>query len=226
MGVAIGEMLAPAMGIALDPIPIIIAILILLSPKARLNGIAYVIGANVGLAIGVGVMLILAEPAHVEYEDGGPSTTASVLQLIIGVVLIGLAAKQWFGRPKDAEEPKLPSWMASFETMSPIMAFGIGAFLFGLDPKHLIFNVAAATAIASSDASTAGGVVALVVYLLIGTATISGPVVWHLVAPEHADRQLGRARIWLTQNTAIILTLLFSIIGVVLIGSGITGLSM
>jgi len=140
--------------------------------------------------------------------------------------LIGMAAKQWIGRPKDADEPKLPSWMASFEKMSPIMAFGLGAFLFGLDPKHLIFNVAAATAIASSDASTAGDVVALVVYLLLGTATISAPVVWHLVAPGHADRQLAKARIWLTQNTAIILTLLFFIIGVVLIGSGITGLSM
>ena len=36
MGVAIGEMLAPAMGVALDPIPVIIVILILLSP--RLDG--------------------------------------------------------------------------------------------------------------------------------------------------------------------------------------------
>jgi Sap-like sulfolipid-1-addressing protein len=226
MGVAIGEVLAPAMGVALDPIPVIIVILILLSPKARWKGVAYVIGALAGLTIGAGTMLLLADPAHVEYEDGGPSTTASVLQLIIGVVLIGMAAKQWFGRPKDADEPKLPSWMASFESMSPIMAFGIGAFLFALDPKHLIFNVAAATAIASSDASTAGDVVALVVYLLLGTVTISGPVIWHLVAPGHADRQLVKARVWLMQNTAIILTLLFFIIGVVLIGSGITGLSM
>jgi hypothetical protein len=226
MGVAIGEILAPAMGVALDPIPVIIVILILLSPKARWNGVAYVIGALAGLTLGVGIMLILADPANVDYEDGGPSTTASVLQLIIGIVLIGLAAKQWFGRPKEADEPALPSWMSSFEKMSPIMAFGLGAFLFGLDPKHLIFNVAAATAIASSDVSTAGGGVALVVYVLLGTATISAPVVWHLVAPGHADRQLERARVWLTQNTAIILTLLFFIIGVVLIGSGITGLSM
>jgi hypothetical protein len=226
MGVAIGELLAPAMGVALDPIPVIIVILILLSPGAKWNGVAFVIGAIAGLAIGATIMLLLADPAHVEYEDGGPSTTASVLQLIIGVVLIAMAAKQWFGRPKEGEEPKLPSWMATFDKMRPIMALGLGAFLFGLDPKHLIFNLAAATAIASSDASTAGDVVALVVYVLLGTVTVCGPVLWYLVAPAHAGRQLEKARGWLTQNTAIILTLLFLVIGVVIIGDGITGLSM
>ena len=56
----------------------------------------------------------------------------------IGEILapaMGVALDPIFGRPKEAHEPALPSWMSSFEKTFPIMAFGLGAFLFGLDPK-------------------------------------------------------------------------------------------
>jgi hypothetical protein len=47
---AIGAILPLALGVAISPIPIIAVILMLLSPKARTNGPAFVLGWVSGLA--------------------------------------------------------------------------------------------------------------------------------------------------------------------------------
>jgi len=44
MGAAIGQALPLAVGVALSPIPIIAVALMLMSPRARLNGPGFVLG--------------------------------------------------------------------------------------------------------------------------------------------------------------------------------------
>ena len=60
MGQAIGGSLPLAVGIALSPIPIIAVILMLTSDRARVNGLAFVLGWLVGLGIVGAIFLSLA----------------------------------------------------------------------------------------------------------------------------------------------------------------------
>ena len=113
MGGAIGESLAPVIGVALSPIPIVAVILMLFSAKAKSNGPAFVGGWIAGILIIEGLVLICADPANVSGDTGGPSTTASVIQLGLGILLLLLAAKQWKERPKGGAEPVMPKWMAT-----------------------------------------------------------------------------------------------------------------
>ena len=66
MGAAIGEMLPLAIGIAVSPLPIIAIILMLITPKARGNGLAFFGGWMLGLAV-VGAIVLIVEigRAHV-----------------------------------------------------------------------------------------------------------------------------------------------------------------
>ena len=51
MGEAIGQSLPLAVGVALSPVPIIAVVLMLTTPRARVNGPAFVLGWLVGLGI-------------------------------------------------------------------------------------------------------------------------------------------------------------------------------
>ena len=66
MGLPLGDLLPLAVGIAVSPIPIIAVILMLFSPKARVNGISFVLGWVAGLALVA--IVILALTSTVDYE--------------------------------------------------------------------------------------------------------------------------------------------------------------
>jgi hypothetical protein len=55
----IGNFLPLALAVAISPIPIIAVILMLLSPKSRTNGAAYLVGWMAGLAVAGIVVTIL-----------------------------------------------------------------------------------------------------------------------------------------------------------------------
>lgn len=51
MGQAIGEMLTAAVGVAISPIPIIAGVVMLVSPRGRVNGPAYLLGQLLGVKL-------------------------------------------------------------------------------------------------------------------------------------------------------------------------------
>src|SRR5688500_4704330 len=129
MGEAIGEILAPAIGVSLSPIPIVAVILMLFSARAKTNGPAFVVGWLAGILIVVSLVLALADPAGAARDDAGPSTVAAAVQLVMGAGLVLQGLKQWKGRPQGDEEPALPKRMASIDKPAPLVAIGLGAFL-------------------------------------------------------------------------------------------------
>ncbi len=223
MGQAIGEILTPALGVALSPFPIVAVILMLFSAKAKTNGPAFVAGWVAGLVIVVGLVLIFAEPADLSATDDGPSTAASVVHLVLGIGLILLGVKDWAARPKGGAEPPMPKWMATIDKTTPLIAVGLGALFSGVNPKNLIFNIAAGTSIVSAGASTSGEIVAMIVYILIASVSVAGPVIWYLVAPASASVKLDQLRVWLIHNNAVIMAVLFLLLGVDQIGKAISG---
>src|SRR5215211_7451266 len=152
--------------------PIVAVILMLFTPKARSTGPAFAIGWVVGLVVVVGLVLLLADPANLADSEDESSTASSVIHLVLGLGLILLAAKQWQGRPKAGAEPEMPKWMQSIDKITPPLAFGFGALMSGLNPKNLIFDVAAGTSIAQANLSTGGQIVALIVFVLIASVTV------------------------------------------------------
>ena len=110
MGAVIGDILPLALGVAISPIPIIAAILMLLSPKARVTGTGFLLGWVLGIVVAVTVFTLLSSVLPEDQSDDS-QPIKGVIQLLLGILLLLLALRQWRGRPKAGEEPRLPKWM-------------------------------------------------------------------------------------------------------------------
>ena len=224
MGSAIGQTLSLAVGVALSPVPIIAVILMLVTPKARSNGPAFLVGWLVGLAIIGAVVLLVAGPANAN-DDGEPATWVDVLKLVLGLLLVLVALRQWHGRPHEGEEAATPKWMGAIDAFTPAKAAGAGAVLAGANPKNLLLAVAAAAAIAQTGIPGGEQAVAYAIFALIGTIGVGAPVAIYFAMGDRAGPILDGLKAWMGQHNAVIMTVLCLIIGAKLIGDAIAGFS-
>ncbi len=118
----------------------------------------------------------------------------------------------------------MPKWMASIDKTTPLVAVGLGALLSGLNPKNLLFDIAAGTAIAQADLSTSEALVPFLVFVLVASVSVAVPVVWYLLAQESASKALDSWKTWLTANNALVMAILLLVLGVKFFGQGLGGL--
>jgi threonine/homoserine/homoserine lactone efflux protein len=225
MGQAIGDTLPFAVGVAVSPVPIIAIVLMLGTPRARTNGVAFAGGWVAGLAI-VGTIALVIASGRATTAAGEPATWTSIVKLLFGVLFLLIAAKQWRGRPRAGHEGALPSWMQAIDTFTGVRSFGGGLVLSGLNPKNLALTVAAATAIAQAGISNGEEAGALAVFVVIGSLTILAPLVVYVALGDKAVGILAGLKSWLAANNAVIMTVLLLVLGAKLIGDAISGLSL
>jgi threonine/homoserine/homoserine lactone efflux protein len=223
MGQAIGGSLALAVGIALSPIPIIAVVLMLTSQKARVNGPLFVLGWLIGLGVVGAIVLAVAPPGA--SKSGSPATWVSWVKIVLGVLLLLVAARQFRSRPRDGEEPQMPKWMATIDKTTPVAAFGLAAVLSGANPKNLLLAVAGAAAIAQTGIPGGQQAIAYLIFALIGTLGVGVPVGIYFALGERSAKLLAGLKDWMTEHNAVIMTVLCLIIGVKLIGDAISGLT-
>jgi len=223
MGTVIGDLLPYAVGVAISPIPIIAVILMLLSKNATRTITGFLIGWVAGIVVVTSLVLVLVGQA--KSTSTGPSTLSSWLKLIFGVLVLLLAVKQWRTRPKPGETGTMPQWMSAIDTFTFVKALGLGFALSGINPKNLLMCFAAGTTIAAAQLSAGGDVAAVAVFTVLAASTVLTPVVLYLAAKQRMAQPLTELRGWLTQNNATVMAVLLLVIGVVLLGKGIGGLS-
>jgi threonine/homoserine/homoserine lactone efflux protein len=223
MGQAIGDLLPSAIGVALSPVPIIAVILILGTPRARSNGPAFAAGWVLGLVV-VGVVVLLVA-GDADDPDSGSSTAVDVIKLLLGGLFLGIAAKQWRGRPKPGEQASLPKWMAAVDSFPPGRSLALGAALSGLNPKNLALTLAAAASIAQAGLDGGESAAALAVFIVLGSLTVAGPVLFYVLAADRAARPLASIKDFMSTHNAVILMVVLLVLGAKLLGGGIAGLS-
>jgi threonine/homoserine/homoserine lactone efflux protein len=221
---AVGGILTLGIGVAISPVPIIAVILMLFSKQAKGNGLAFALGWALGLAL-VGTLALVLVSAHNLSSGGGPSIAVSLLELLLGLLLLCVAVGQWRKRPKPGAEPTTPAWMATLDWLTPAKAPGLAALLSGANPKNLSLTLAAAVLIARANLPPGQAILALAVFISIGSITVAGPVLYYLVAGERAAKTLDGWKAWLTANNATVMAVLLLVIGTLLAREGIGGLS-
>ena len=95
MGPIIGDILPLALGIAISPIPIIAAILMLLSPKAKGTSVGFLIGWVLGIVVAVVLFTLLASVIPEDDPDAS-KPISGVIKIVLGLALLFLALRQFF----------------------------------------------------------------------------------------------------------------------------------
>jgi threonine/homoserine/homoserine lactone efflux protein len=156
-----------------------------------------------------------------QQDASDSSPVAGAIKIILGALLLILAAKQWRGRPADGEQPAMPEWMSTIDSMTAARSVGLGFLLSAVNPKNLLMAISAGLIIGGANLSLGDTAVVIVVFVLLAGCTVLVPVIGYLVASTRMAGPLDRLRGWLVDNNATIMTVLLLVIGISVIGKGI-----
>ncbi len=177
-------MLPLAVAVAIFPVPIIAVVLLLGSDHGTTKGLAFVLAWCAGLAAVGAIGLLLAGILDAN-NAGEPAMWVNVLLLVLGVLLLVLALKQWRGRPRGDEETPMPNWMRTIDGFTPVKAAGAGLALTALNPKNVMLVAVAAAEIAGVGIPAAQEIAVLLAFVLIASAGVLTPLI---VALAFGDR--------------------------------------
>jgi hypothetical protein len=220
-GLSLSDLLPIIVGIALSPLPVAAAILMLFSSRAKTNGPAFVAGWILGLFVVGGIVLLFGSAAGTTSE---PSRVSLILQAVIGLALLFLAFRQWRVSRDTSKEPAMPAWMSSIDDFSAGKSFAVGALLSGINPKNLALNVAGVLVIAEAGMSQQQEWLTFIVYVLLASLTVALPVLYYLVARDKSTATLTAMKTWLISHNAAVMAVVLLILGVKLLAAGVQGL--
>ncbi len=224
MGEAIGQSLPFAVGVALSPMPIIAMVLMLITPRAKANGLTFLAGWMAGIAAGGAVLLAIAGPAK-SSSQGQPEDWVSWLKIGLGVLLLLVALREWRARPSADAEAAMPKWMGMIDSINPVRAGGLAVLLGTINPKNLLLIVGGAAAVAGTGVSGGDQVVAWVIFTLLASVGVAAPLVIYFVMGDRAAAILDGVKTWLARSNTAVMAVLCLVIGVKLIGDAISSLT-
>ncbi|MFF5860433.1 GAP family protein [Streptomyces sp. NPDC012751] len=220
----LGDVLGFAAGVAVSPLPIIAVILILATPRGRLNGVLFSVGWIVGLAVPGAVTLAIASPAGASAHKH-PATWVGALKLALGLFLVLFGARQWHRRPRDPSQARLPKWMDAIDRLSLLKVFGLGTALAALNAKNAPLTIAAGAAIGSAGLPVGQQIGSLAIFVVIASLGLLAPLCVFLLGGERARSTLGDWKDWAARHNVAVMAVLFFVLGLKLLGDGISVLA-
>ncbi|MFD8740857.1 GAP family protein, partial [Streptomyces sp. NPDC059618] len=94
----------------------------------------------------------------------------------------------------------------------------------GANPKNLVLTASAATSIVETGAHNGDLTVAVAVFVLVGSCTVVGAVIIHMLGGHRAASFLDRVRQFMITNSAVITAIVLLLLGASILGDGLTGL--
>ena len=215
----VGQVLPYALGVALSPVPIIAVVVMLGTPRAQANGVAFAVGWVAGLSVVSLVVFLLARGA--DQAGGTEADSVNWIKLALGVLLLFLAARRWRGRPAPGEEAPLPGWMSGVDHFTAGRSLLLGLALSAANPKNLVLTAGAAAVVAQSGLSAAGSFGAEAVFVVLGSCTVVGLVLAYLVAGQRAKAPLESVKTFMGAHNDVIMMVILLLLGAKLIGDGL-----
>jgi threonine/homoserine/homoserine lactone efflux protein len=215
----LAELIPLALVVALSPLTIIPAVLVLHAPQPRPAGLAFLVGWVVGLTALTGSFVAVSS-----LLGGGRSTPpswASYLRIAIGAALILFGGYRWLTRNRSEHSPK---WMSSFAKITPPRAALTALVLVVVNPKVLFMCAAAGLAIGTEGSSRTGIILGLVYYVVVAASTVALPILAYAVSGDRLDEPLTRLKDWMEAKHAVLVAAILVILGVLVLYKGIHGL--
>lgn len=219
MLLALGHLLPLAVALALSSVPIMATIAVLLSPKRNRAALPFLIGSVLGLALVVTLCVIFAR-AVPPAPPRQPQVGLAIGLVIVGTALIVFALIRW-RRASATTTGDTPKWLRAVGSMGALPSFGLAVSL-NFRPKALLIGAAAGLTLRADALSVSTVVIVLAIYAAVALSTVAVPIIMTLAAPEKMEKQLLSSREWITRNSQIVTILIMIMVGVVVIGNGLS----
>lgn len=213
------ELIPLALVVALSPLSIIPAVLVLQTPRPRPTGLAFLVGWVVGLAV---LTQVFVEVSGL--LGGGldkPPPWASYVRIAVGTALIAFGLYKWLTRKRSEHSPK---WMSSFAKITPARAVVTAMVLVVVNPKVLFMCLAAGLAIGTEGLGRAGAFLGVVYYVAVAASSVALPILAYAVSGDRLDPTLTRVKDWMERQHAVLVAAILVVLGVMVLYKGIHGL--
>jgi hypothetical protein len=218
-GSVLAKLVPLALIIALSPVTVIPAVLVMHAPRPRPASLAFLGGWLLGLAaltaVFIGASDLLAD------LHAAPPTWASWARVVLGLALIAFGVFRWLTRHRQTDAPR---WMRPFAKLTPVRAGVTAAALAPLRPEVLIVCATAGLAIGTGGFSVAGGWISGAVFVAISASTVAIPILAYVGAGGRLDDELVRLKDWMEQNHAALEGAILVVIGFMVLYNGIHAL--
>ena len=215
------ELIPLALVVALSPLSIIPAVLVLHTARPRPTGLAFLAGWLIGLAALTAVFL------EVSNLLGGlgnkPPGWASWLRVVVGAALIVFGIYRWLTRKQSAHTP---AWMQRLGKLTPVGAGLAAVALTVANPKVLFMCAAAGLAIGTAGLRAPGAWGAVAWFVAFAGSTVAIPILAYAVAGDRLDEPLARLKDWMERQHATLVAAILVVIGLLVLYKGIHALML
>ena len=216
LGSALSRLIPLALVIALSPLSIIPAVLVLHSPRPRPSGLAFLIGW-LGSLIAM-TAAFTAASGGLAFLHKSPPTWASWLRVVLGLALIAFGVYRWVTRHGHSE---MPGWMRSLESVTPARAALFGALLAVVRPEVSLACAAAGLTIGDPGIGVSSAWTAAVIFVVVAASSVAIPIVAYAGAGDRLDETLSRVKNWMDQHNAALVAAVLVLIGLLVFYHGI-----
>lgn len=165
------QLIPVALGIVASPLAIMALVAVLVSSNARVNGVMYLIGWVLAIAIALTLSYVVFGFLEI-HVDREPPLWVPFLRIVLAAVLLGSAVRVHrrshqrlvaMSRARTPEEiaaaaPRLPGWLQRVSTFSPVQSLGLGLGIFLLNPVDASCAIVAALDTRLADIAPGTGV--------------------------------------------------------------------
>jgi threonine/homoserine/homoserine lactone efflux protein len=212
------ELIPLALVVALSPLSIIPAVLVLHTPRPRPTGLSFLAGWLIGLAA---LTVIFLELSNLVVDLNKPPVWASWVRIGVGAALIVFGIYRWLTRKRAAHTP---AWMQSLGKLTPTRAGLAAVALTVVNPKVLFMCAAAGFAIGTEGLGSTRVWVAVVWYVAVAGSTVAIPILAYAVSGDRLDEPLRRLKDWMEQQHAALVAVILVVLGLLVLYKGIHGL--
>ena len=214
-GSVLAGLIPLALIIAISPLTVIPAVLVLQAERPRPTSLAFLGGWLGGIAALTAIFIAASGPlSGVAWSEPG---WAWWLRVLIGAALVSLGIYRWLTRSGRTGSP---AWMSRFEGITPRHAGLTGLALTVVRIDVLVMCMAAGLAIGNSGLDTVDKWIAAAFFVVFAASTVAFPVLAYAEAGPRLDNALARVKDWMEQHSAALVALILVCLGVIMLHNG------
>jgi threonine/homoserine/homoserine lactone efflux protein len=212
------ELIPLALVVALSPLSIIPAVLVLHTARPKPTGLAFLAGWLLGLGA---LTAIFVEVSGLLGPLNKPPSWASWLRVVVGAALIVFGVYRWLMRKRSAHTPK---WLSGLTSLTPVRALATAMVLTVVNPKVLFISAAAGLAIGTAGLGRPGVWLGVAWYVAVAASTVAAPILAYVASGDRLDQPLARLKDWMERQHATLMAVILVVIGLLVLYKGIHGL--
>jgi hypothetical protein len=215
-GSALTGLASLALVIALSPLSVIPAVLILQTPRPRPSSLAFLAGWLVTLAALTAIFVGFSGLLGGLHKS--PPAWAAWLRIVVGAALVVFGVFRWLTRHRHSHTP---AWMRSLTNLTPGRAGATGAALAVVRPEVLLLCAAAGLAIGSAGLGVVRTWISATFFVAVAASSVAIPVLAYAGAGDRLDDPLARLKGWMDRHNAVLLAAILVVLGLLVLYKGI-----